>query len=132
MISPATPIRHLAWSLRAGACYDWIFAAAVLGATPELMRALHFPIPEDMLLFRLTAMPLILFPLVYWAAAADPKGRPWAVRISLAYRLIGGAMLGILALIHRPAGLRTFLIATIIDFLWGTLHAVLWRRALRA
>lgn len=124
--------RHLALALRAGAIYDWLFALAVLLATPGLMAALNFPVQADPFLFRLTALPLLFFPLLYWGAAGDPRGRPWAVGTALAYRLGGGAMLGALALGYRPAGLQTFLAAAIIDIAWGALLAFLWRRVLRS
>ena len=61
-------------------------------------------------------------------AAADPVGRPWAVRISLAFRLAGGLMLGSLALWLRPAGLHMFLTTMCVDLAWGAVHAALWRR----
>lgn len=122
----------LALSLRLGTAYDWIFAVVILTAPASLMRALNFPPPADPFLFKLTAMPLVFFPLVYLAAAADPPGRPWAVRISLAFRLAGGLMLGGLALALRPAGLHLFLTTMCVDLAWGLLHAALWRRAATA
>ena len=126
--SPGRPGSALALSLRLGTAYDWIFAAAILAAPRPLMEALHFPPPADPFLFKVSAMPLVFFPFVYLAAAADPVGRPWAVRISLAFRLAGGLMLGGLALWLRPAGLHMFLTTMCVDLAWGAVHAALWRR----
>jgi len=122
----------LSLSLRLGTAYDWLLALSILLAPPALMRALAFPPPADSFLFKLTAMPLVFFPLVYLAAAADPGARPWAVRLSLAYRLAGGALLGGVALWAQPPGLHVYLLAALADLVWGGLHALLWRRGVAA
>lgn len=125
------PVHRLALSLRAGAVYDWCFAGVILLATPSLMARLHFPVPDDLFLFRLTALPLLFFPFVYWVAAADPRAHRWAVAVSLVYRWAGGLTLGALALLYRPAGLHVFLLTCLIDLLWGVLHFALWRAVSR-
>lgn len=113
--------------LRLGALWDWLMAAAILLATPSLMRWLRFPPPESPFLFHLSAMPPLFFGLVYWLVARDPEGRHWGVRLAIALRLFGGLMLGILTILHRPGGSHLYGATAVIDLLWGALWIVLLR-----
>lgn len=122
---PVRSSRTLANWLRLGAVWDWLLAALILVANPALMAWLRFPPPADPFLFRLTAMPPAFFGLVYWLTAGDPDGRRWAVRASIVLRLAGGAMLGLLALIHRPPGAALYLGTAGVDILWGVLWLAL-------
>jgi hypothetical protein len=121
----------LALSLRLGTGYDWGLAALILLAGPAVFSAIDFPAPADMFLFRLSALPLLLFPVVYLAAAHDPAGRAWAVRASILLRALGGGFLGGLALAHRPAGFNMYMAAAFLDIAWAAVHALLWSRVRR-
>lgn len=118
---PVRTSQTLALWLRLGALWDWLLAALILRADPALMAWLHFPPPGDLFLFRLSAMPLVFFGLVYWLTAGDPDARRWAVRASITIRLAGGIMLGLLTLVHRPPGAALYLGTAGVDLLWGTL-----------
>lgn len=120
--------RALSLILRLGAAWDLALALTILSASPRVMEALRFPPPPDPFLFRVAAMPPLFFPLVYLVAAADPGGRPWAVRLSIALRLGGGALLGVLALLHQPPGAHVYLATAVADLLWGVGTVALSRR----
>jgi hypothetical protein len=120
--------RGLGLVLRLGAAWDWVLALAILSASPRVMEFLRFPPPADLFLFRVAAMPPLLFPLVYLVAAADPERRSWAVRLSVALRLAGGLVLGALALLHRPAGGHVYLGTAVADLCWGAGILALSRR----
>jgi hypothetical protein len=120
--------QYLSVSLGLGSLYDVVLALMILVADPGLMQLLAFPPPADRFLFRLSALPLILFPIVYISAARDPVGRPWAVRASILLRALGGLVLGLLALAHRPPGLHVYLAAAAIDLVWAVVHMALWSR----
>jgi hypothetical protein len=115
--------RALALALRLGALYDWSLAAVILAAPPALFALLRFPPPVDPFLFRLAALPLLFFGLLYWAAGRR-GGEPPLLALSLAFRGGGGAVL--LALIggHRPAGTPVYLAIALVDLAW----ALLWWR----
>lgn len=115
--------------LRAGAVYDWILAAAILSAAAPLMLLLRFPPPADYFHFRLSALPPLFFGILYWQAARDPRGRRWAVDLSILIRLAGGALLAGLALAHSPAGLGLYLAVAAIDLGWGVAWLVAGGRA---
>ena len=114
-------------SLRLGAAYDWVLAGAILLALPGVLRALHFPAPADLFLFRLAAFPPLFFPLVYLTAAADPLGRPWAVWLSILLRSLGGMVLGLLAVVHQPPGIWLYLTVAALDMGWALVHWGLWQ-----
>jgi len=128
MPTARTGSRGLVASLWFGAFYDWCLAAAILFATPEFMEAIRFPPPADPFLFRLAALPPLLFPVVYVAAARDPAGRPWAVRASVQFRIVGGVLLAGLAWIHHPPGYAVYMKAALFDIVLGVAHAVLSKK----
>ena len=130
MNRPAAPASSsLATSLRLGAVYDWILGAAIIATPPTLLSALRFPPPADTFLFRLAALPLVLFPFVYLHAARHPTPQAGAVRLSVLLRGVGGTILGLLALTHRPAGAGVYLAIAFADLAWAGLHAALAARA---
>ncbi len=128
MNRPVAGPSALSLSLWAGAVYDWTLAAAIFLATPGFMAWLGFPSPVDPFLFRLSAMPPLLFPVVYVAAARDPVGSPWAVRASIQLRLVGGLLLLCLTLVHQPPGAGVYLKAAAVDVLLGLIHFLLAKK----
>ena len=131
MRRPAAYAQQLALTLRLGTAWDWLLGGLILfGGTP-VMEALQFPRPADMFLHRASALPPLLFPIVYLMAAHDPVGRPWAVRASILLRALGGFLLGVLAFVYRPPGVHVYLAAATIDLIWAILHLVLWGRVKR-
>jgi hypothetical protein len=117
----------LAATLRAGAVYDWILALTIIASPAPLFELLRVPAPADPFLFRLSALPLIFFGALYWQVSADPPGRRWAVRLSIAIRFLGGAYVGILALIHHPHGYPLFMAIMLIDWAWALVWLALDR-----
>jgi hypothetical protein len=122
------PHRDLSMTLRCGAAYDWILGVIILAAPGAVLAWLRFPPPGDGFLFRLATLPLFFFPLVYLAAADDPPGRPWAVRLSVMYRIAGGSFLGALTLVMDPPGGHVYYLLAAVDVGWGLLHATLARK----
>lgn len=130
MNRPAAPAySSLATSLRLGAVYDWLLGAAIIAAPPALFSALRFPPPADLFLFRLAALPLLLFPFVYLHAVRHPTSGAPGVRLSILLRALGGTILGLLTLAHRPPGAGVYLAIAVIDIAWAALHAGLAARA---
>jgi hypothetical protein len=118
----------LALSLRLGAVYDWLLAAAILTSPPALLSTLHFPAPADPFLFRLSVLPLVLFPFVYLSAAAG-KADSGGVPLSILLRSGGGSLLAVLTFIYRPPGAPVYLAIAAIDLAWAAIHAALAARA---
>jgi hypothetical protein len=132
MRRPAAHAQTLALTLRLGTAWDWLLGGLILFGGSSVMQLLQFPRPADMFLHRLSALPPLLFPLIYLMAANDPVGRPWAVRASILLRAVGGALLGLLVLAYRPPGAHVYLGAAAADLLWALLHLVLWGRVKRS
>ncbi|HEX7880767.1 MAG TPA: hypothetical protein VF720_15235 [Candidatus Eisenbacteria bacterium] len=121
------PEIRLARALRAGALYDWLLAAIILVAHPALFRLFRTPPPVDLFHFRVNSLALVLLGLLYWETARDPLGRRWATRLAALIRFVGGALLILITLAHRPAGAGTFLAFGMLDFAWGALLVALLR-----
>jgi len=115
------PDTRLTLALRAGALYDWALAIMILVAHPAVFRLFRTPPPVDLFHFRMNSLALILLGLLYWETARDPLERRWAVRLAVIIRFVGGALLLLITLSHRPPGTATFLSFGLLDFAWGAL-----------
>jgi hypothetical protein len=119
----------LAALLRAGALYDWLLGAVILAAHPAVFRLFRTPPPDDLHLFRMNALTLALLGLFYWRAAGEPRVRRWAAGVAVLLRVVGGTILILLTLAHRPPGAGTYIAFGLVDYLWGAVLAVALRRA---
>ena len=79
-------------------------------------------------LFRLSAYPVLFFPVVYVMAARDPARRPWAVSASILFRIAGGSTLLVLTLQHHPPGESVYMGVAIFDVILGLTHAILAKK----
>jgi len=86
--------RPLAWTLVAGAAYDFCFAAVMLVAPGVVARPLALPLPGEAFYLRVLAALLAIAGAVYLVAARDPlRNRP-LVAIAIVGRLAGFVALG--------------------------------------
>ncbi len=114
-------------SLVAGAAYDLVLGAFILAAGPAVLAALGAPVPPGAFHLRLAALPLLVLPALYLAAARAPDPGPFRFPVLWA-RSAGGAILLLLALAARPGAAWLYLVLGSVDLGWGVLHAVLWPR----
>jgi hypothetical protein len=70
-----------------------------------------------------------LFPFAYLHAAVNPSPESGGVRLSILLRGAGGALLGILTIIHHPPGAAVYFAAAGVDLAWAAVHAGLAARA---
>lgn len=115
-------------ALRLGAAYDWLLALVILMTPAGLLAFLRFPPPVDPFLFRLAALPLLFFGVLYWVAAGHPGHRVF-YRLSLVFRGLGGVVLLLLVLAHRPAGEIVYLAIAIADLAWALAWWLLGRKS---
>jgi len=114
-------------SLIAGAVYDLALALFIVFAGEGTVARLGAPLPAGTLFFfRLAALPLLLLPALYLAAAAAANPGPLMAAVLWA-RGGGGAILIGLALLHRPQPLWLFLGVGAADLAWCAVHGLLWR-----
>jgi hypothetical protein len=114
-------------SLIAGAVYDVALALFIVFAGEGAVARLGAPLPAGALFFfRLAALPLLLLPALYLAAAAAGDPGPFKAAVLWA-RGGGGAILIGLALLHRPEPLWLFLGVGVADLAWWAVHGLLWR-----
>ena len=125
---PHDPDFQLGRALRAGAIYDWTLGLAILISPSAMFDILRVPPPQDLFIFRLNSLALLLLGGFYWGIARDPGGRAWAARIAIAIRYLGGSLLIFLTIGHHPAGMPIYLGFGAIDLAWGTLWLLLmWK-----
>jgi len=114
-------LRNLLWL---GVVYDLAAGVLLLWMPDWLLAAFRHPVPADPFLFRLSALPLLLFPLVYGAAAIDPAGRPHLVRVSFRLRLFGGLAIAAVVLWQKPTAPLAYWCFAIGDLVWAALIVV--------
>jgi hypothetical protein len=112
-------MRALPLVLRLSAAYDLVAAALLLWMPMWLLELWRHPVPAEPFLFRLSALPLLLLPPVYLAAASTAAGRPELVRLCVLIRGLGGAAILLLVLWQRPAAPGPYLCFAIVDWLWA-------------
>jgi len=117
--------RALRLSLAGGALYDVLLAVLLLTAGERILARLGHPVQEPFFFF-LAALPLLLLPVLYVAAARAEdldEFRPpvlWA-------RVGGGAMVILFTLVLRPPVLWLYLLVGGLDLAWAAIHFSLWR-----
>ena len=118
--------RALRRSLGAGALYDLVLGLGILLAGPELGDALGAPV-RDPFHFHLAALPLLLLPALYGAAARAADPDPFRPAVLWA-RGGGGALLLAFTAAFRPEAPAVYVAIGALDLAWAALHAALWRR----
>ncbi len=119
--------RGLRRSLVAGAVYDLGLALVILLAGQSLLARLGAGLPEACAFYlRLGALPLLLLPALYLAAAAAGDPDPFRAAVLWA-RGGGGAALLVFTLLDGPQPFRLFLALGLMDLIWCGLHWRLWR-----
>jgi len=117
--------RGLRRSLVAGAFYDAALGLFILIAGPGAMAALGHPVAGSSFFFRLAALPLLLLPWLYVAAARAEAIDLFRGSV-LWVRGAGGLFVLLLAGFLRPAPLALFAAIGIVDLVFCALHALLW------
>jgi hypothetical protein len=126
MITWASDRGALRLTLVLGAAYDLALALFILTLGRRVLSALGHPVPEPGFYFTLATLPLLLFPVLYvaaaWAEDIDAFRAPvlWA-------RAGGGLILLVFTVVLRPGAMWLFLLISLIDLVWAGLHAGLWR-----
>lgn len=124
-------MRALALVLRLSAAYDLFAAALLLWMPAWLLDLWHHPPPAEPFLFRLSALPLLLLPPVYLAAASTPAQRPDLVRLCVLIRTLGGACILLLIGWQRPAVPGPYLFFAIVDWVWAAAYLTTGRGSRR-
>lgn len=121
-------LRLLRASLALGAAYDAAFALLMVAAPGWLARGFRLPLPPGFYLW-LLALLLAMLAALYVLAARDPRRYSGVVRVAIAGRLAGAAILGFAAA-RRPewSGLWGPAVA---DALLGIAPAVFWHPSRR-
>lgn len=81
--------RFLRGTLIAGALYDFLFAAVMLGAPTLVAGPLRLPLPGEAFYLRVLAVLLVMVGAVYLVAARDPARHRPLVAIAIAGRFCG-------------------------------------------
>ncbi len=114
-------------SLWAGAIFDAAAALAIFFALPLLSRILSIPVPEDLLYVRFVGILLLGLALFYAVGATAPGGDLRLAAAATAFRLAGGAAVGLqVPLAGAPAGFLAFAAA---DVGFGAWHGLALARA---
>jgi hypothetical protein len=117
--------RALRGSLALGAIYDILLALLLLSSGERILDRLGHPVQEPFF-FSLAALPLLLLPVLYVAAARAEdldEFRPpvlWA-------RTGGGFILILFTLILTPGAAWIYLLVGGVDLTWAGVHFFLWR-----
>lgn len=125
---PAPARRGLRRSLAAGAVYDAALGLFIVFAGPAAMAALGHPPAGTSFYFRLGALPLLLLPALYLAAARSPQIDAFRGPVLWA-RGGGGAILLLLVAALRPDPAWLFAAVAGVDLALAVVHALLWRSA---
>jgi hypothetical protein len=121
----------LSWSLRAGAAYDAVFALLFVVFPAQLGATFRLPLPGERFYLWLIAVFLLSLAGFYTLVARDPGRHRDFVRLAIAIRLLGAAVIAAAA-VGRPDLASLYAIAAG-DLVFGIAHLVLARdRAPRA
>ena len=118
------PDRALSIALRASALYDLIAFALLLWMPAWLLDLFEHPMPLEPFLFRLATLPLLLLPLVYFAAARDALGHPELVRVCVRLRLLGAVAIAALLVWQQPVSSAPYWIFAAMDSLWAAAYVL--------
>jgi hypothetical protein len=115
----------LAWSLRVGAAYDALFAFLLVVFPTQIAGAFRLPLPGERFYLWLVAVFLVSLAAFYILVARNPGARRDFLRLAIAIRLVGGAVIAA-ATLGRPdlAGLWAIAAG---DLLFGFTHLALSR-----
>ncbi len=115
----------LAWSLRAGAVYDALFAFLLVVFPVQIAGAFRLPLPGERFYLWLIAVFLLSLGAFYILLARNPAERRDFVRLAIAIRLVGGGVIAA-ATLGRPDLGGLWAIAAG-DLLFGSVHFALAR-----
>jgi hypothetical protein len=118
--------RTVGIALAAGAAYDFVFGAAILGFTRPAASLLGLEVPEDPVYLYLNGVFLLLLAGLYAAAAREPERYRAVAPLSAV-----GRALGFLLFLWAWKGGRptVFLVLGIADLALAAATILAWRRA---
>ncbi|MEO7793879.1 MAG: hypothetical protein ABIV06_03835 [Thermoanaerobaculia bacterium] len=113
----------LSWSLRAGACYDALFAFLLVAFPVQIRNVFRLPLPGERFYLWLIAVFLLSLGAFYILVARNPARHRDFLLLAIATRLAGAVVLGAAALGRSDlAGLWVIAGA---DLLFGVAHLAL-------
>ncbi len=115
----------LSWSLRAGAAYDALFALLLAAFPRQIAAVFRLPLPGERFYLWLIAVFLLSLGVFYILVARKPAERRDFLRLAIATRLVGAAVIGAAA-VGRPDLGGLWAIAGG-DLLFGAAHLALSR-----
>ena len=116
-------------ALRLSAVYDLVGAVLIVWMPAWLLDAFSHPLPAEPFLFRLSALPLFLMPVIYLMAAAAPIAQPHMTRASFRVRVLGGLAILLLVFWQQPAVATPYVLFGVGDLLWAVIY---WALAARS
>lgn len=117
----------LAWSLRAGAAYDAVFAFLFVAFPAQLGATFRLPLPGERFYLWLIAVFLVSLAGFYALTARDPVRHREFVRLAIAIRFLGASVIAVAAL-GRPDLAGLYAVAAG-DLAFGLLHFAFARPA---
>ncbi len=108
--------------LRLSALYDWIAFVLLMILPVWLLDLFAHPVPTDLFTFRMAALPLLIFPVVYLFAAEHGAACRPLVWVSLCLRWLGALGIAILIVTHQPEGAGAYWFFVGGDLVWGALY----------
>lgn len=118
--------------LRVSALYDWIAFVLLMILPQWLLDLFGHPYPGELFFFRMAALPLLVFPVVYLFAARYGSACLPLVRLSVCIRWLGALAIALLTLAHRPEGQGAYWFFVAGDLIWGALYLWASRRTARS
>lgn len=115
----------LSWSLRAGAAYDALFAFLLVVFPEQIAGAFRLPLPGERFYLWLIAVFLLSLGAFYILVARNPAGRRDFLRLAIAIRLVGAAVIAAATLGRPDLGGLWGIAAG--DLLFGSAHFALSR-----
>jgi len=114
--------RAVAWSMAAGAAYDWVFAVSILLFTEPAAEVLGLEVPPDPVYLHLSGVLLLLLGALYALAVVAPERHQRIVAVASGGRAIGFLFLASAWAVGRPSA---FLAVALGDLALAIAHAVL-------
>ena len=118
--------RPLRLSLKVGAVYDLALAGGILLGAEAVFRLMGYREPDSFLV-RMSVLPLLVLPVLYWAASKASDLGVFKVPVLWA-RGFGGSFILAAAAVGQPEGLWVYGLIGLLDLAFFLVHLLLWRR----
>ncbi len=109
-------------ALYSSVAYDWAALVLLMAMPAWLFRVLGHPVPLEPFLFRMSALPLAVLPVVYLMAAKDPQRHPDLVRASIWLRVVGALSIAVVVAWQRPPAPLAYVLFVAGDLVWAAVY----------